>query len=298
MQWGTSRPSKRARRLKLLTPTTDWVSLKREDNLYINKTIEYNYNSGGNITSKKEYAYTTGTLGTAQATISYAYGDANWKEKLTSYNGTAFTYDAIGNPLNYRNSMKMTWRNGRQLHTVSRSGQTSVYKYDDNGVRTSKDVNGITTDYFLNGDAILRQVKGYKPEGVVFETLDYFYDANGDVYAFKYNGTDYFYVRNGQGDIIQIINSSGNTVVTYTYDTWGKPIGSNNGITGDLTIGKANIFRYRGYAFDEETGFYYLNSRYYDPEIGRFVNSDILVNHDQSILGANLYAYCANNPVN
>jgi len=103
-------------------------------------------------------------------------------------------------------------------------------------------------------------------------------------------------VRNGQSDIIGIINSTGTQVVAYAYDAWGNPISTSGTLAS--TIGKANPLRYRGYYFDEETGFYYLNSRYYDhPAVGRFINADGFISTGQGVLGSNMFAYCGNNPV-
>ena len=100
--------------------------LTRVDSQKENKSYTYSYDNRGNITSKKEYAYTTGTLGTATKTVSYAYGNTGWKDLLTSYNGQSITYDTIGNPLSYR-GMTLTWANGRQLATLTKSGATSSY---------------------------------------------------------------------------------------------------------------------------------------------------------------------------
>ena len=101
-----------------------------------------------------------------------------------------------------------------------------------------------------------------------------------------------------QGDIVAILDENGNTVVSYGYDAWGAPLWC----TGELaeTLGKVQPFRYRGYVFDEETGFYYVSSRYYDPEISRFINADDTeyLGADGSVLSYNLFAYCMNDPVN
>ena len=107
---------------------------------------------------------------------------------------------------------------------------------------------------------------------------------------------EYFYIRNLQGDIIGLIDKNGTEVVSYTYDTWGKPIS----IEGSLkdTVGVKNPYRYRGYRYDTETGLYYLNARYYNPEWGRFINADEYVGQVGTLLSSNMFAYCLNNPVN
>ena len=124
--------------------------------------------------------------------------------------------------------------------------------------------------------------------------MDFLYDESGNAYSFVYNGTQYYYVRNLQGDVVKILNTSGGVVASYTYDAWGKVTNSGN------VVGQYNPIRYRGYYYDTETGFYYLQSRYYDPVVKRFISAD-----DASLLGANgdftslnLYTYCLNNPVN
>jgi len=140
----------------------------------------------------------------------------------------------------------------------------------------------------LSGSSILRQTDGTT-------TLEFFYDTHGEVFGFTYNGTEYWYVRNGQRDIIGIVNNAGIQVVSYTYDAWGNPI-STTGLYAS-TIGAANPFRYRGYYYDVETGFYWLQSRYYDPTLGRFINADGYADTGQGVLGANMFAYCHNNPI-
>ena len=122
------------------------------------------------------------------------------------------------------------------------------------------------------------------------------YDANGDVVSVNYNGTEYFYLRNGQNDVVGLMDGSGNRVVEYTYDAWGKLIST----TGTLatSLGADNPFRYRGYYYDTETGLYYLMTRYYDPEVCRFISADVYMTTGQGVLGGNMWAYCLNNPVN
>ena len=126
--------------------------------------------------------------------------------------------------------------------------------------------------------------------------LRFSYDADGKVVAVNYNGNYYYYLRNAQNDIVKLIDKTGATVVEYTYDSWGKLLSTSGSLAS--TLGKNNPFRYRGYVYDEETGFYYLQSRYYNPEVGRFISSDVLLSTGQGVLGHNAYAYCLNDPMN
>ncbi len=160
----------------------------------------------------------------------------------------------------------------------------------------------MTTEYYLDGTSILRQVSGD-------DVLEFFYDTDS-VLGLYYNGTPYYYLKNMQGDVVGILDSTGTQVVAYSYDAWGAPLS----VTGTLadTLGQLNPFRYRSYYYDAETGLYYLNSRYYDAETGlyylnsryydaetgRFLNADGYVQTGQGMLDKNMFAYCMNNPVN
>ena len=157
------------------------------------------------------------------------------------------------------------------------------YTYNADGLRTSR-TNGTTTyKYVYNGSSLTQMTVGN-------DTL-YFTDD-----TLTYNNTVYYYVKNIQGDVIAILNTAGTAVVEYTYDAWGNILTT----TGELanTLGQANPLRYRGYYYDTETGFYYLQSRYYDPELGRFLNADAFAATGQGVLGNNMFAYCLNNPAN
>ena len=168
------------------------------------------------------------------------------------------------------------------------------YTYDDSGLRTSKTMNGVKTEYYRSGSRLIGQKQGSN-------VMQFLYDANG-LYGFLYNGTPHYYVYNGQGDVVRLISASGATEAMYTYDAWGKILsvtdGSGSAVSDASHIANVNPIRYRGYYYDVETGFYYLQSRYYDPEVGRFINADGLVSTGQGLLGYNMYAYCGNNPVN
>ena len=271
--------------------------LIREDNLDLNKTFVYSYDLGGNITSTKEYAYQTGSTvtGTPTATNTYTYGDSNWKDKLTAYNGNTITYDQIGNPLSYRNGFAFTWQKGRQLASASNGTTAVTYTYNNDGYRTSKTVDGTTTDYTLEGSKVLIEKTGS-------DYVWYYYDAAGAPVAMATgSGPDlYLYRKNLQGDVTGIYSgSTGTLLVSYVYDAWGKVTATNvANTTESATVLARNPYLYRGYRYDSETGLYYLNSRYYDPETGRFINADGFVSTGQGQLSANMFAYCENNPVN
>ena len=268
---------------------------------YINqKQYRYDYDEAGNIlTETVSRIGAHGQLYDSRVNA-YGYDDANWGDKLTSYNGETITYDEIGNPLSYRDGMEMTWLNGRKLTTLQSGNDSISYKYDSNGVRTSKTVNGVEYTYeYLNGQ-LMHETRGEK-------VFDYCYDANGQLYAVSYkanSSTDavtYYYAHNWRGDITSIYDGNGNVVAKYEYDVWGNVLtvsnASNQEITDPNHIANLNPFRYRSYYYDSESGLYYLMSRYYDPVTHRFVNADGYFQSGDNILDTNMNAYCRNNPI-
>ena len=244
----------------------------------------------GNILSRTTYTYTTGSVDglTPLSTLTYSYGNSVWKDQLTAFNGTAITYDDLGNPLSY-NGMTFTWEKGRQLSGLSATGLSASYTYNDAGIRTSKTVNNVTTTYQLNGDKVTAEITGN-------QIIYYTYDASGQVVTMSVNGAEYYYVRNGQNDVIALVTSGGSIAVNYTYSTYGEVLITTGSLS--TTIGALNPYRYRGYRYDNESGLYYLQSRYYNPVWGRFINADGIVGANQDRLAYNLYAYSSNNPVN
>ena len=265
--------------------------LTRENNAYTSKTYVYTYDNAGNILTKKTYAYTTGTLGSVQSTNTYTYGNSSWGDQLTAFNGISFTYDALGNPLRYYNgnSYTFTWQKGRQLSKTVNGGVTTTYTYNADGIRTGKTVGGVTVEYVLNGATILAEKNGDN-------VIRYAYDAQGIPVGMTFNGTFYLFEKNNQGDVIALWTANGAKVASYVYDAWGNII-SESVMSSHKTASDHNPFRYRGYYYDRETGFYYLQSRYYDPATGRFLNADSRINGNGDIAGYNMYAYCSNNPV-
>ena len=165
---------------------------------------------------------------------------------------------------------------------------TAEFVYNADGLRVQKTVNGVATKYTLHGKNVVHMTSG-------MDELHFFYDAQNRPAVVVYNGVPYAYVKSLQGDIVAILDENGNTVVSYGYDAWGAPLWC----TGELaeTLGKVQPFRYRGYVFDEETGLYYLRSRYYNPRWRRFANADAEIAVEAKLWDAKLFLYCANNPV-
>jgi len=254
--------------------------LIREDNKTFKKTWLYSYDNKGNILCKRETAFTLkeNVEESEFTSVQYEYDG----DKLLTFGTEACEYDAIGNPTTYRGK-SVSWSNGRQM--TSYDG--TAFTYDGLGRRLSK--GNITYTYDSN-NRVIKQSNG----------IEFIYDNSG-VAGIVYNSGTYLYRKDGQGNIIALLDSNGNIVVEYKYDAWGNHavLDANGADINDLShIGNLNPFRYRGYYYDEETGLYYLKSRYYDPEVGRFITIDDISYLDpETINGLNLYAYCGNNPV-
>ena len=265
------------------------------DKDYTNDTeYIYNYDNGGNIISKVTKELSSGTV---LNTDTYSYTNNNWKDQLTSFNGSSITYDAIGNPLTYGSNISYSWVNGRELasYTDTSKSLNISYKYNENGIRTEKTVNGIETKYYLEGSNIIFEDR----DGTV---IYYFYDSDG-VAGFEYQNNTYYFVKNLQGDVISILDSNMNYVGHYEYSAFGEIISITDDLGVDVSsnpshIMNVNPFKYRSYYYDVETELYYLNARYYSPEFSRFINADGIIGEvGGHILSFNMYAYVYNNPV-
>ena len=281
-------------------------------------TKEYTYDELGQMTQEK-LSYNSGTTTTYNYTYdrygniltgrgkSYTYGNSTWQDLLTAYDGKKIAYEGqtytvsgdnitvstnnpvSGNPISYYNGTRWTfgWENGRELATATNGDVSISYAYDLNGLRTTKTVDGVVHEYLYSGDKLIRYCFGNT-------VMEFLYDQNGAPFAMIYNGTPYYYVLNLQGDVVRLVNASGGSSGVYRYDAWGNILYESNN-----EYIRANPLRYRGYVYDTESGFYYLQSRYYDPQIGRFINADevSMLGADGSLLSCNLFAYCRNNPV-
>ena len=198
------------------------------------------------------------------------------------------------------NSYTFTWENGRQLATVSSDDFELEFVYNDEGIRTQKIVNDSEIHtYHLSGTDIIAEEWGSN-------LIVYLYDSGGSPMGMQYhrNSMDvgefytFWFEKNLQGDIVAVYNSAGIKVISYSYDAWGNCITKHHNLTGTNSYATFNPFRYRGYYYDSELGFYYLNSRYYDPAVGRFINADEYINANGGLIGFNMFAYCNNMPVN
>ena len=244
----------------------------------------YTYDTRGNILTKQAE---DGNRNVTE--IAYTYATDGWTDQLLSYNGESCIYDDSGNPTTYRGN-KVVWSRGRKMTKYG----SNTFAYNGEGYRIQK--NNI--HYRVWQGKILS-------ETTESDTLTYLYGATGEILGMDYNGSRYYYAKNVQGDVVALLDGMGALVGRYIYDPWGKIVKivdatgvevSQSTTTHILNI---NPIRYRSYYYDTETGFYYLQTRYYDPETGRFLNADAFkyLGADGPIHGMNLYSYCGNNPV-
>ena len=296
--------------------------LVRENNSALNKTYTYEYDSVGNVASKKTHAYTTAsTPGTATTTTNFSY-DTTHPDRLTSFGGKAITYDQQGCPLTY-DGKTYTWTAGKltkitigglsllRAAPIQSASESWDYTYNGKGQRIKKVYNYIpplsgtaladyvsneTTNFVYdhNGKLVAeRTVKTYKNGNSSVNMISYLHDEIGIIGMVKDNSVYYFH-RNMYGDVVGVYNSAGTKVVGFTYDAYG-----NCTVSGDNALAQYCKIRYRGYYFDTETGLYWVQTRYYNPQWCRWISSDALEYIDpESASGINLYVYCGNDPVN
>lgn len=275
------------------------------------------------------YNYQRDGLDQAIYTLDYNYNSA-WQDQLDYYDilvdGTVYTqdivsYDGQGNPIEIENFVYttisgtedvydhaiLTWE-ARTLTSITVYNANDVvqaeisYNYNADGYRTSKTITEGTNskDYtyeLLDSSVISETIVTTVNSVQTTQYIYYYYDTDGTLMGFNLNLEDYFYINNIQGDITGIVDTDGNIIVKYDYDSYGNMINCETD-SGFDDVSNANSYTYRGYRYDSEIGMYYLNSRYYNPETGRFISSDGLIGIDGEILSTNMYAYCQNDPVN
>lgn len=256
--------------------------LVREDNKVMNKTVLFVYDNNGNILKQRKFIFTLKNAIDIEELDSEDKAYMYDGDKLLAFNGEECAYNETTNVQTKYRGKSLGWTNRR----VS-SYNGVQFSYDGQGRRISKD--DISYIYDSQG-RLLKQSND----------LEFFYDHSG-VSSVKHDGKTYFYRKDILGNVIALLDTSGAVVVKYTYDAWGNNVVSDTSgalISDENHIGNLNPFRYRGYYYDADTKLYYLKTRYYDPEAGRFVSQDSIeyLNSD-TINGLNLYAYCVNNPV-
>ena len=298
--------------------------LVRENNSALNKTYTYEYDNVGNVTNRKTYAYTTGDLPSSASTTDTLSYSTTHPDRLTSYKGNSITYDQQGCPLSY-DGKTYTWTRGRLTKIVSGvdvsrtitpivpvlSSKRWEYTYNGNGQCTQKKYTyippasgAIIADYVLSKtsnytyDHSGRLVKEltttvFKNSGTTTSSIVYLYDDSGIIGMVK-DGAGYYFHRNIQGDVVGVYNSAGTKLVTFKYDAFGRCT-----VSGDANLAQWCKIRYRGYYFDTETGLYWVQTRYYNPDWCRWISPDSISFLDpETPHGINLYLYCGNDPVN
>ena len=251
---------------------------------------KYYYDDRGNIISTvrynlDDYSYIDKNV--------YKYEDEILVDKLTKFNNTAIEYNSIGNPIKIGDNIELEWGPEKELVSYTKNNVKTEYEYDDTGNRKSK-IQGtqINKYYYEGSDLVVESRNG--------DMIYYLRYVDGELFGFKYQENTYFYNKNFYGDIIAILDTNGEIVANYEYDSWGKILSIKdkfgNLITDENNPAIINPFRYREYYYDQESGMYNICKRYYDPELKRFINTDSQISDD--FIGNNLYAYCGNNPVN
>lgn len=260
------------------------------DSTFGNHSYEYDYRGFLTKADGEEYEYDGNGNITRKGSINFVYDNAI-KDRLVSVNGVAISYDS-NNPLNPTKygSKGFTFA-GRRLTRLTLTSGYYDYKYNDQGLRIQKkDYRGITWDYIYDGDKLIFESS---PHG----KLNFLYDENNMLYGFiKDNTEKYLYIRDNLQNIIAITSLSGEIVVKYSYDAWGKLLSTTGSLAS--TIGALNPFKYKGYYYDQESGMYYCKSRYYVPDWCRWLNADNFNYLEfDNLNNCNAFAYCENDPV-
>ena len=267
------------------------VKIEQHIGTGVNNRIYYIYDESGNILKKKDKEY--------------EYTDSRWGDLLTSYDGHSITYNDAGYPTQYPVKgvdSRLEWTyNGRLATVFPSNGGVYDYLYDSFGRRVAKNTNG--SKFYYSGDTLVAETRA---QGKYFE---YMYDESGRPQGmYYYDGTKlnkYYFLLNLQGDVVQLRAQNNSLIAEYIYSAYGEILSikdaNGNDITDSNHIANVNPIRYRGYYYDTETGFYYLKSRYYDPNTGRFISPDninVISATPNDLTDKNLYAYCDNDPVN
>ena len=264
-----------------------------ENGLVLDYEYIYTYDQNSNITQKiKNNEIMTFTYASNDSDELYS----NVLISTTKNNDiTTYTYDSLLCPTKItkgNEETNITWTNGK----LTSYGQL-LFEYDELGLRTKKISPNSTTNYYYDNDLLIKSVKN----NVV---INYLYDTNNQLFGFEYNNKTYLYIRDLLGNINQIVDLNGNVMVKYHYTAFGEvtienpyPLINYTHQLSDILI-ENNVLLYKGYCYDVETGWFWLSSRYYSPELCRFISPDDVEYLDsESVNGLNLYCYCKNNPI-
>lgn len=272
---------------------------------------EYTYDSIGrllkvvnkkNATIISEYQYTYDLNGNIKTVIdgtgttSYDYDKLNRLTKVTRPSGQTinYTYDARGNRSSFSSSglaqsysdITSTYNEWDQLESTRKDGLTTNYVYEMQGLRLSKETDTSATRYVYNNNG-----KVISESDETNQAIAHYVWGPDRLLAKKdvASGKNYFYLYNGHGDVVQMIDPTGQVINSYQYDEWGNILAQQEQIQ--------NSFKYAGEIHDDETGYYYLRARYYDPVDGRFISKDTYEGQIVNPLSLNMYTYVENNPV-
>ncbi len=273
--------------------------LIRFDSSELNHTYTYSFDDRNNIISKGIHDYTNDDLLLNSEYIDYNYDNDN---KLISYDNNEISYDSSLRPINYKGNT-LLWDNNKLIQYGNNN-----YLYDYNGLRIKKILENEEIEYVRDGTKLLKEIHTLYNSSITLgrsisngeeaissdeNVIIYNYGVNG-IIGFTLNNINYYYIKNIFNDVVKIIDDNYNIVSEYVYDAYGKCY-----ITKNINdIANINPIRYRSYYYDKETGLYYLNSRYYDPDTMRFISMDDISYLEYQVLGGlNLFTYCNNNPI-
>lgn len=267
----------------------DLNRLIREDNMSAFKTYIYEYDDYGNVTIN---AYDYSAESNPDNLIDESKRSVALDGTVT-YLGQTVVYDEYGvTPLSW-GDYNFTWQYGNRLTAISGPDYEITYDFDNDGNRTGKIVNGTPTNYYYEDGKVIYESREWDGE-----IIYYIYDYDNNLVGFIYDGQTYYYIYDGLKNVVGIAEPNGTVVVEYSYSAYGQTVGIY-GSKAD-TVGVVNPYRYKGYRYEEETGLYYVGSRYYCPDTGRFICADDPAAYSQNVeVGVcyNLFAYANNNPV-
>ena len=275
-----------------------------EKEYHTKKYYEYVYDLDGNLSACYDYNMTSEgkKISNTSNVVYLEYGNSTWNGQITKYNGNEIKYDNVGNPVTYKNGEILRWERGNKLAFWKKDNENIYYKYNENGLRTVKDTSALNCKYEWDGSRLIREKVTYKATDTTYD-IWYFYDGMNDIVGYEYsyinaNGelskNRIYYEKDLQGNVIALLDSRGAEIAIYNYDAWGNILNTYC-YEGNETAYNLNNIKYRSYYHDNDTGFYYLQNRYYDSETGRFLNSDNPEMINENVI--DFYCYCDNNPV-